>query len=134
MTLETRRAKIQQELDEVSDRIARLQNALVSGSTVKPAATKSAASAPAAPAAAPAKRGRKPGRRAGSTAPHSRRGELAEKITALLRQSGSGGISVKDISEKIGVPYKNVAIWFATTGKKNKAIKKVAPARYKITG
>jgi hypothetical protein len=82
--------------------------------------------APAA-AAAPAKAKGK-GRKAGRV----KRGALSENVLALLEEAGSNGISIKDLSDKIGSNYRNVAVWFATTGKKNPKIKKVAPAVYKL--
>ena len=109
------------------------------------------ASAPAAPAAAPAKRGRKPkaaapavkekaapaakaapakaakGKRGGS-----RRGEMKDQILAELRKAGKEGITIKDLADKIGANYKNVYIWFVTTGKRVEGIEKVGPARYKL--
>ena len=62
----------------------------------------------------------------------SARGELRDKILAELKSSGSKGVSVKELSEKVGVPYKNVSIWFSTTGRKHSEIKKIGPARYSI--
>ena len=79
---------------------------------------------PARAAAAPA-RAKGKGRKA-------KRGALTENIIASLSEAGSGGISIKDISEKVHSNYRNVAVWFATTGKKNSKIKKVAPATYKL--
>jgi hypothetical protein len=67
-----------------------------------------------------------------STAPKSKRGELKEAILEALSTAGAAGITVKDIADKIGAPYKNIYIWFATTGKKNSKIKKVAPATFKL--
>ncbi len=62
----------------------------------------------------------------------SARGELRDKILAELKASGSNGVTVKELSEKVGVPYKNVSIWFSTTGRKHSEIKKIGPARYAI--
>jgi hypothetical protein len=62
-----------------------------------------------------------------------KRGALAAKVLAALEGAGSEGISVKDISAKTGAHYKNISIWFATTGKKNSKIRKVGPARYKLS-
>jgi hypothetical protein len=67
-----------------------------------------------------------------STAPHSRRGELSKRILSELTDAGAKGITVRDLASKIGAPYKNIYIWFATTGKKNGKVKKVAPATYKL--
>ncbi len=80
-----------------------------------PAKAKSAAAAPAKTAS-----GREP------------RGELSGRILTLLGDAGAAGITVADLSEKLDKPYKNVSIWFATTGKKNRKIKKVGKAQYKL--
>lgn len=87
---------------------------------------------PAASEAAPAA---KPGRRGGgrrSTRPLSKRGELASRILAALKSAGKEGLKVRQLSDKLGVKYKNLFIWFATTGKKNKSIKKVGEAHYRL--
>jgi hypothetical protein len=85
-----------------------------------------AAAAPAAPKATKAKA---KGRKAGGKA---KRGALSENVMVALSEAGSSGISIKDLSDKVGSNYRNVAVWFATTGKKNPKIKKVAPATYKL--
>jgi transposase-like protein len=92
-----------------------------SGTLDTPSPSSSSARAP---------RAGKPGR---STAPHSKRGELSKRILAELTAAGQKGVNVKDLSAKIGAPYKNIYIWFATTGKKNKGIKKIAPATYRLS-
>jgi len=87
-----------------------------------------AAAAPAAKpakAAAPAARGR-PRRGA-------RRGQLSAKILEALKGAGSSGITVAELSDKLGAKYKNIYIWFATTGKKNPNVKKLGPAKYRLT-
>jgi hypothetical protein len=61
-----------------------------------------------------------------------KRGELTTRILGVLKDAGSEGISVKEIAEKLGANYRNIYIWFATTGKKNSAIKKVGPAHYRL--
>lgn len=101
----------------------------------------------AAPASASAGRGRKPkssnkpagkatsGQAATPKRPKrggSARGELREKILGALKSAGSTGITVKELSEKLGVNYKNISIWFSTTGRKHSEIEKVGPARYTI--
>jgi len=62
----------------------------------------------------------------------SKRGALSENIMAGLSGAGGSGITIKELSEKAGTNYRNVAVWFATTGKKNSQIKKLAPATYKL--
>ncbi len=88
------------------------------------AARKPARPAAAAPAAAP--RGR---RSAGN-----RRGAVKEKIIASLKGVGKEGLAVKDLAQKVGTKYGNISVWFQTTGKKVKEIKKVGPARYAWVG
>ena len=79
----------------------------------------------------------KPGKTATPTkavkkAKGTKRGGLSENILALLGEADSGGITVKEIAEKAGTNYRNVAVWFATTGKKFPKIKKVKPATYRL--
>ncbi len=62
----------------------------------------------------------------------TKRGALAAKIVAALKASGPQGITLKALSQTIGQPYRNLQVWFATTGKNNPAIKKIAPATYAI--
>jgi len=63
----------------------------------------------------------------------AKRGQLSARILAALKDAGSGGITVADLSNKLGAKYKNIYIWFATTGKKNSSVKKLGPAKYKLT-
>lgn len=86
-------------------------------------------SSPANETAKSSPRGTKGGR---STAPHSKRGELSRRINEELTSAGQKGVNVRDLAAKIGAPYKNIYIWFATTGKKNNKIKKIAPATYRL--
>jgi lambda repressor-like predicted transcriptional regulator len=86
----------------------------------------------AAPKPAPARKTSAPKKSATSKGGGSARGELRDKILAELKASGTKGVTVKELSEKVGVPYKNVSIWFSTTGRKHSEIKKIAPARYSI--
>ena len=53
-------------------------------------------------------------------------------IIATLKAAGPQGVTIKEIAAKLGVGYKNIAVWFATTGRKNTAIRKMAPAKYQI--
>lgn len=75
---------------------------------------------------APARKGR------GGKGRQSKRGELSARIMSELENAGSEGITVRDIAEKLGANYKNIYIWFATTGKKNNSVKKVGPAQYRL--
>jgi hypothetical protein len=90
----------------------------------------------------PAKGARTIGRRSSST-PRSTtglqkngaqgpRGALSAKILRQLESAGKEGVTVRAIAQRIGAKKKNIYIWFATTGKKNRAIKKVGPATYRL--
>ncbi|HEX8295163.1 MAG TPA: hypothetical protein VF593_02610 [Chthoniobacteraceae bacterium] len=62
----------------------------------------------------------------------TRRGELSTQILEALKSAGPEGISVADLATQMNAKYKNIYIWFATTGKKQKSIKKLGPARYSL--
>lgn len=84
------------------------------------------AAAPAAPKAKPAKAGRKPARR--------QRGYLSVAVQAALKAAGKDGIGVRDLAKSLGLDPRNLFVWFSTTGKKLKAIKKVSPGHYRLQG
>lgn len=90
----------------------------------------------ASPVVAPARPVGRPAKNAPATSSSSgtgtRRGALAEQVLGELKKAGSRGVSVRDLANKIGANYRNIYIWFATTGKKNGKIKKVAPAVYRL--
>lgn len=60
------------------------------------------------------------------------RGQLKEQILGELKNAGASGITIKDLAAKLNANYKNVYIWFVTTGKRIAGIKKVGPAQYKL--
>lgn len=60
------------------------------------------------------------------------RGELKEQILAVLKNAGENGVTIKELSEQLKANYKNLYIWFVTTGKRIAGIKKVGPAQYKL--
>jgi hypothetical protein len=101
-----------------------------------PAAESSPAKAPAKAAKAPAKVVAKAAKSAKAPAKakggRSSRGEVSTKILGALGSAGAGGVTIKNLSSKLGMPYRNLQVWFATTGKKNKSIKKIAPATYQL--
>jgi len=94
----------------------------IGGKAPAPKAAANGTSHPAAAKAAPA----------ASPTGRAPRGELSSRMLGALESAGAPGITVSELSEKLGVPYKNVSIWFATTGKKNRKIKKVGKAHYKL--
>ena len=89
-------------------------------------------------ASSPAKAssGRKPAKASAqsSTGATGKRGQLSSRILAELEKAGDQGLSVKDLSEKVGAKYKNISIWFATTGKKNSSVRKVGRGQYRLVG
>ena len=62
----------------------------------------------------------------------TKRGALSASIMENLQAAGTNGIKIADLAERLGAKYKNVYIWFATTGKKNPNIKRIAPATYQL--
>ncbi len=55
---------------------------------------------------------------------------LKERIVGTLKAAGKSGATVKDLAAKLGKSYGNVSVWFHTTGKGIKEIKKVEPGRF----
>lgn len=88
----------------------------------------------ASPASAPARPVGRPPKSAAvkSSSSGTRRGALAEQVLGELKKAGSKGVSVREIATNIGANYRNIYIWFATTGKKNNKIRKVSPAVYRL--
>lgn len=68
----------------------------------------------------------KPRKRDGRT----QRGLLTEQILAELRAAEGRPITVGEIADKLGAKYKNIYIWFATTGKKFSGVVRTAPATF----
>lgn len=66
----------------------------------------------------------------GSAAPKTkggkkgRRGALKEAILNALKEAGPSGLGAKDLSNKLGVKNQNIHVWFSTTGKTVKGLKK----------
>ncbi len=59
-----------------------------------------------------------------------KRGALKEAIIQLVKSSDQNGITVKDIAARLNTNTGNIHVWFTSTGKSIKEIKKVAPATY----
>ena len=83
----------------------------------------------AAAAASPARKAAAPSRTASGRSP---RGQLSAGIMEQLQSAGKSGISVRDIAQNLGIDYKNVSIWFSTTGKKNGKVKKIDRGMYRL--
>jgi hypothetical protein len=128
-SLQVELAKIEEQIESVFNKGAapkasvakvrkgrgKAKKAKVSAPVAKPAK----ASAPAAKAAKPAKKGK--------------RGALKEAIIAELQAAGSKGVSVKDLSTKLGVKNQNLHVWFSTTGKTVKGLKKTGTGTWALS-
>ncbi len=112
LALEQRRSALQQEIDSLVTQLNDIRKNLFDDKAVP------GAKAPAAPA---------PIRRRSGKGP--KRGQVSANILGALKAAGSQGITVADLASKLGANYKNIYVWFATTGKKH-PIKKLAPATY----
>jgi hypothetical protein len=66
----------------------------------------------------------------GSDFTHQKRGALKDAIIELLKGAGKPGIAVKEIAARVNARPGNIHVWFTSTGKKVKEIKKIAPATY----
>ena len=77
---------------------------------------------------APAKKAPKGGKKRAS------RGGLGTKILKALETAGEAGVKVTELAKNLKVKGVNLHVWFATTGKKNTAIKKVGKGHYKLVG
>jgi hypothetical protein len=133
ISLEEKRSALQIQLDQLTGRLSEIQRELLSNepqaagslgtfvaATKRPGASEPRAAAPASSG------GRK--RRTGL----SKRGKLSDAIHAALKEAGSSGLSVGELAQRFGVPNRNLFVWFATTGKKYKAVKKIAPGHYRL--
>jgi hypothetical protein len=59
-----------------------------------------------------------------------RRLKLKDKILTALQAAGKAGRSVKELAEDLKANRGSVSVWFYTTGKKIKGLKKIGPARH----
>lgn len=59
-----------------------------------------------------------------------RGGKLKERLLEALEAAGKVGLSVKDLAANLKAKPASVSVWFYTTGKKIKGIKKIGPAHY----
>ena len=119
LALEQRRSVLQLELDSLVRQLNDLQKQLFDRT---PTVTVARSVAQAAPTAAVPRRKRK----------GAKRGQLSAGILSALQAAGSKGITVGDLATRLGANYKNIYVWFATTGKKH-PLKKLAPATYSLS-
>ena len=59
-------------------------------------------------------------------------GGLGAKVLKALEAAGDAGVKVADLAKSLKIKGVNLHVWFATTGKKNPAIKKVGKGHYKL--
>lgn len=57
-------------------------------------------------------------------------GRLKSSIIEALKNSGSEGLTVKELSQQLGVKVNNLYCWFYTTGKKTPGIIKLSKGHY----
>jgi hypothetical protein len=70
---------------------------------------------------------------AGTRGRRARRGALKEKIVSFLKRAGARGAHIREMSEKLKVRPANLYVWFNGTGKNVRGLKKVGPAKYRLS-
>lgn len=63
-----------------------------------------------------------------------RRAKLKDVILKALQDAGKSGLSVKEVAAQLQANPGSVAVWFYTTGKKMKGLRKLGPGRYSFVG
>ncbi len=59
-----------------------------------------------------------------------RRAKLKDALLKKLQAAGKEGLTVKELAASLNAKPTSVSVWFYTTGKKIKGIKKVGTARF----
>lgn len=113
LTLAERRERLQKELNAVTAKISALYSGSLKSDSVRKAKS-------AIPEKRPGKQGR--------------RGAVKDSVIAALKEAGEKGIGVKELSLKLGIKNSNLHVWFATTGKTIKGLRKVGPGQYALPG
>lgn len=60
------------------------------------------------------------------------RGELKNKVLTALSAAGKRGLTIGDLSDKLGVKRANLYVWFNGTGRNVRGIRKIGPAKYQL--
>ena len=55
---------------------------------------------------------------------------LKDRIVQALKTAGKSGATIKDLAAKLGKSYGNISVWFHTTAKGIKEIKKIEPGKF----
>ena len=63
-----------------------------------------------------------------------KRGALKASILEALKAAGPAGLGAKDLSTKLGVKNQNIHVWFSTTGKAVKGLKKSKTGTWTYAG
>jgi hypothetical protein len=63
-----------------------------------------------------------------------RRTKLKEAILKALQVAGKGGLTVKELAASLKANPGSVSVWFYTTGKNVKGLKKIGPGKYSYSG
>ena len=63
-------------------------------------------------------------------AKRGRRGALKGKILEALKAAGSRGIKVTELAERLNVKNQSLHVWFSTTGKTIKGLRRTSPGQY----
>ena len=63
-----------------------------------------------------------------------KRGALKDGVLGKLRAAGKEGLTVKELAASLNANHASLSVWFYTTGKKVKGLKKVGTARYAYLG
>lgn len=82
--------------------------------------------------AAAAAQPKAPKARAAKKSGGKQRGQVSVAIQSALQAAGNDGAKVADLAKTLGINPRNLYVWFATTGRKFKAIKKVSPGHYRL--
>lgn len=62
----------------------------------------------------------------------AKRGALKASILAALRSAGKSGLTIGELSGKVGARRANLYVWFNGTGRRTRGIKKIGAARYRL--
>lgn len=63
-------------------------------------------------------------------APSPKRGAVRDAILGLMQAAGPGGITVKEIAEKLGKPTGHIHTWFSITGRGIVNVRKIGGGRW----
>jgi len=130
LALHEERANVQRQLDAIDEKLAALQSRIFAGGPARRAGRPTGARVASMAESKVARASVNLTKEVPAKAPRNQfKGRIAEALAA----AGEHGASLKELAEKLSTNYRNVAVWFATTGKKNPRIQKIGPARYRLS-